>query len=221
MAATLHISYREMERINIITRVQQDDLTVVEAAEALGISERQMYRILGRFCTEGEAGLLHRLRGRASNKAYPPEWRSRALRLYREQYDDYGPTLFVEKLSLYHDLTVSRQTATRWLVGARLWSGSRKKRPHRKKRIPRSAIGALIQFDGSHHDWFEGRGPAVVCWSLSTMPPIGVMLRFAPAEDTHHVLAFWHDYIQRSWDPCRGLYRQAWRVCRPRTILST
>jgi hypothetical protein len=201
MTRTLHISYREMERVKVITRIEQGDLSVVEAAEALDLSERQMYRVLRRYRTAGEAGLVHQLRGRASNKAYPKEGCTKAVRLYREQYSDYGPTLFVEKLSFYHQLTVSRQTATRWLVAASLWAGSRKKRPHRKRRIPRSAIGSLIQFDGSVHDWFEGRGPA--CCLLVAIDDAShrVLLRFAPVEETHHVLAFWHDYIQRHGIP--------------------
>jgi transposase len=191
------MSYREMERLKIITRIEQNDLTVVEGAEALGISDRQLYRILERYRTAGEAGLLHKLRGRASNKAYPDEDRKKALRLYREQYSDYGPTLFTEKLTLEHDMTVSRQTVTRWLIGASLWSGSRRKRPHRKKRIPRSAMGSLVQFDGSPHDWFEGRGPA--CCLLVAIDDASnrVMLHFAPVEDTDHVLTLWHNYIQR------------------------
>jgi len=215
LTSTLHMSYREMERIKVITRIQQADLTVVEAAEALGISERQMYRILCRYRTDGEAGLVHRLRGRASNKAYRAESRTKALRLYRTRYSDYGPTLFVEKLSLYHELTISRQTATRWLVGASFWAGSRKKRPHRKKRTPRPTIGSLIQFDGSIHDWFEGRGPA--CCLLVAIDDASnrVLLRFAPVEDTHHVLSFWRDYIQRSGIPAEvytdkhAVYRDA------------
>ncbi len=73
MTTTLYISYREMERLKIITRVEQEDLTVIEGAEALDISERQMYRILHHYRLRGAAGLVHRLRGRASNKAYPNE----------------------------------------------------------------------------------------------------------------------------------------------------
>lgn len=204
-----------MERIKVITRIQQNDLTVVDGAEALGISERQMYRILSRYRTDGEAGLVHRLRGRASNKAFETEWRTKAVRLYREKYSDYGPTLFVEKLSLYHELTVSRQTAARWLITASLWAGSRKKRPHRKRRFPRSAIGSLIQFDGSSHDWFEGRGPACCLLVAIDDSSNRVMLRFAPVEDTHHVLAFWHDYIHRYGIPAEvytdkhAVYRDA------------
>lgn len=197
LTRTLDISYREMERLKIITRINEGDLTVVEAATALDIGERQMYRVLQRYRAEGEAGLVHRLRGRLANAAYPVEVRTKAIRLYHEQYSDYGPTLFAEKLEEYHDLTVSRQTVTRWLISASLWAGSRKKRPHRKKRIPRSAIGSLIQFDGSVHDWFEGRGPK--CCLLVAIDDASnrIMPRFVPVEDTVHVLAFWRDYVQR------------------------
>jgi hypothetical protein len=186
-----------MERIKIISRVEHSELSVVDAAEALGLSERQMYRLLQRYRAHGEQGLVHALRGRTSNKSYPQQTRMKALRLFREQYSDYGPTLFAEKLALYHELTLSRQTVTRWLIAARVWAGSRKKRPHRKKRIPRSSIGSLMQFDGSHHDWLEGRAPA--CCLLVAIDDASnrVMLRFTPVEDTSHVLAFWRDYIAR------------------------
>lgn len=204
MTQTLHINYREMERAKILTRIVKHDLTVIEGAEALGISERQMYRVLCRYRIEGDAGLMHQLRGRTSNKALPQGERTKAIRLYREQYDDYGPTLFVEKLDVYHGLRVSRQTATRWLINASLWSGSRKKRPHRKKRMPRAAIGSLIQFDGSHHAWFEDRGPA--CCLLVAIDDASnqVLLQFAPTEDTHHVLTFWRDYIHRFGIPAEA-----------------
>jgi hypothetical protein len=159
------------------------------------VSQRQLYRILKRYRAQGEAGLCHRLRGRPSNKAFAAEIRIKALRLYREQYSDYGPTLFTEKLAQHHQLSISRQTTMRWLRQAALWSGSRKKRPHRKKRERREAIGSLIQFDGSPHDWFEGR--AALCCLLVAIDDASnrVMLRFVPVEDTEHVLAFWRDYI--------------------------
>jgi transposase len=186
-----------MDRLKVILRHEQNHLTVVEAAESLDLSERHLYRILKRYRTEGEAGLCHRVRGRASNRAFPPEQRAKALRLYCEKYSDYGPTLFTEKLAEYHGLVVSRQTATRWLSRKALWSGSRKKRPHRRKREPRGAIGSLIQFDGSPHDWFEGRGSE--CCLLLAIDDASnlIMPRFVPVEDTEHVLAFWRDYVER------------------------
>ncbi|MBI4428566.1 MAG: ISNCY family transposase [Ignavibacteriales bacterium] len=197
MIKTITLSSYEMERLKVILRIGHHQLTVAEAAESLDMSERQLYRILQRYRAEGEAGLCHRLRGRRSNKALAEELRIRALRLYREQYFDYGPTLFAEKLSVYHDVSVSRQTATRWLSLAALWSGNRKKRPHRKKRERRETIGSLIQFDGSPHDWFEGR--AAECCLLVAIDDASnrQMFRFVPVEETYHVLAFWRDYVER------------------------
>jgi len=191
------LSSYEMTRLKVILQIEQGHLTVAEATESLPVSERQLYRILKRYRAEGEAGLCHRLRGRKSNKALPPELRMKTVRLYREQYSDYGPTLFAEKLADYHNVHISRQTVTRWLSQAALWSGSRKKRPHRKKRERRESIGSLVQFDGSPHDWFEGRGPA--CCLLVAIDDASnrQMFRFVPVEDTAGVLAFWHDYVER------------------------
>ncbi|MEK6757012.1 MAG: helix-turn-helix domain-containing protein, partial [Bacteroidota bacterium] len=144
MPETLTMSRKETERLKVISRIEHYELTVAEAAESLQVSERQLYRILKQYRRLGEQGLIHRLRGCPSNAGYEPEIRTKAMRLYREQFSDYGPTLFAEKLELYHAVTVSRRTLTRWLSQAALWSGNRKKRPHRKKRERRSSIGSLI-----------------------------------------------------------------------------
>ena len=201
MTETVTMSYREREHLKVIGRIEAGELTVAEAAESIHLTERQMYRLLRRYRQEGDRALIHRLRGRPSNLAYAGEIRTKAMRLYREQYSDYGPTLFAEKLEFYHDLKISRQTATRWLIQESLWAGSRKKRPHRKKRQRRDCIGSLIQFDGSDHDWFEGRAPQC-CLLVAIDDASGrVMLRFAPTEDSFQVLSFWRDYIERSGIP--------------------
>ena len=197
MTETVTMSNCERDHLKVIGRIEAGELTVAEAAESVHITERQMYRLLRRYRQEGDRGLIHRLRGRRSNLAYESDVRTTAVRLYRELYSDYGPTLFAEKLEFYHDLKISRQTATRWLIQESLWSGSRKKRPHRKKRQRRDCIGSLIQFDGSPHDWFEGRAPAC-CLLVAIDDASGrVMLRFAPSEDTYSVLSFWRDYVKR------------------------
>ena len=197
MKETLAMSYRETDRIKLISRIEQQDLTIAEAAENLQLSERQMYRVIKRYRTEGTSGLLHRLRGRASNAGFPKSIQDKMLRLYREKFSDYGPTLFSEKLEEKYDIHISHQTATRWLIRAGLWSGVRKKRPHRKKRERRSAIGSLIQFDGSDHTWFENRGKR--CCLLVAIDDASnrIFARFAPVEDTVSVLSFWNEYVKR------------------------
>jgi hypothetical protein len=204
MTETVTMSYREREHLKVVGRIEASELTVAEAAESVHLTERQMYRLLHRYRQEGDHGLIHRLRGRPSNLAYTGEVRKKAIRLYRELYSDYGPTLFAEKLELYHNLKISRQTATRWLTEESLWAGSRKRRPHRKKRQRRDCIGSLLQFDGSPHDWFEGRAPAC-CLLVAIDDASGrVMLRFAPSEDTYSVLSFWRDYVKRFGIPAEA-----------------
>lgn len=118
MPETLTMSKKETERLKVISRIEHDELTVREAAESLQLSERQLYRILERYRRLGEQGLIHRLRGCNSNARYEPDIHAKVIRLYREQYSDYGPTLFAEKLELYHDISISRHTLTRWLSHA-------------------------------------------------------------------------------------------------------
>lgn len=123
MTDTITLSSYEMDRLKMILRIEEDELSVAEAAESLQLSERQLYRIIKRYRAEGDAGLCHRLRGRASNKAFPSEVRMQSVRLYREQYSDYGPTLFSEKLAVYHNIqiwqtsSVSNTSATPTTIG--------------------------------------------------------------------------------------------------------
>jgi len=95
-----------------------------------------------------------------SNRQLPQEVKSEALSLYRERYGDFGPTLASEKLSEEHGVEVGEETLRRWLLAAHLWPGRQAVRRHRRRRPRRERFGELVQFDGSHHAWFEGRGPS-------------------------------------------------------------
>jgi hypothetical protein len=211
MEPTITMSMREMDRLKMIVRIKEGKITVVEASESLHMSERQMYRVLARYRMWGEAGLVHRLRGTTSNRGYSKEVQKKVCRLYREQYSDYDPTLFGEKLEEYHAVSISRQTLTRWLFKESLWAGKRKKRPHRKKRERRQAMGSLIQFDGSDHDWFEGRGPRCCLLVAIDDASSGVLLRFSPEEDTANVFEFWKRYIHHYGIPAE-VYTDGGRV---------
>ena len=197
MAEILTMSAKERQRLQVIGRIKHSDTTVAAAAESLQISERQMYRLLHRHRIDGDKGIIHRLRGKISNRGYAQLVRDRAIALYEERYNDYGPTLFAEILSKYHHLTLDSETLRRWLKQARLWNGARAARLHRQKRARREAIGALLQFDGSIHDWFEGRGPEC-CLLVAIDDASGeVFLRFAASEDTADVLSMMKIYVER------------------------
>ena len=154
---TISMSVGERRRLEVFGRVERGELCLAEAGELLGLSYRQTKRVWRRFREEGDAGLVHRSRGRASNRQAGSELKARVLELYRERYRDYGPTLAAECLAEEEKLEVSASTLRRWLVLEGLWKGVRKRRVHRRRRERREHLGELLQMDGSYHDWLEGR----------------------------------------------------------------
>lgn len=171
----------------------------------LSISERQTYRILKRIRTEGAKGIIHKHRGRESNRGYPRELKEEIIGLYRREYWDYGPTLFSEMLEKYHNIPLNRETARRWLREEAITTSIRKKRPHRRKRERRSCYGELIQADGSHHDWFEGRGAECCLINFIDDATGKVYLKFAISENTHDLLLSMWEYVKSMGIP-RSIY---------------
>lgn len=199
------MSQKEIERLLLIKQVDEKKLSIEEAAETMGISERQTYRILKRVREEGAKGVIHKLRGKKSNRGYPEEIKEKVIKLYREGYWDYGPTLFSEKLVEHHKISIDHETIRKWLRENAITTSIRRKRPHRRKRERRSCFGELLQFDGSHHDWFEGRG-AECCLINCVDDATGrVYLRFARTESTYDVMQTMWEYVNEIGIP-RSIY---------------
>lgn len=205
MEGILIMSQKEADRLAIISQIGSNKLTVKEGSELLCISQRQIYRIMKRVKQEGTKGVIHKLRGRQSNRGYPKELKSEIIRIYRKSYSDYGPTLFSEMLVEYHNILINHETIRKWLRQKAITTSIRKKRPHRRKRERRSCCGELLQFDGSHHDWFEGRG-AECCLINCVDDSTGkVYLKFAVSENTQDVLLTLWEYVNNYGIP-RSIY---------------
>jgi len=153
---TLRMSARERGRLQILGLLGEGKLSQAEAAERLGLSVRQVKRLWRRFAAEGDGGVVHQLRGRPSNHRRDAGLHQRVVARYVEAYADYGPTLAAEMLA-EEGLVVGVETLRRWLQQAGLWSRQRQRKQHRSRRARRARYGELVQMDGSHHDWFEGR----------------------------------------------------------------
>lgn len=155
----LRMSVKEAGRLGIMRQMDRKNLTPKKAAEELGLSLKQLRRVRKRYLSEGEAGLVSKKRGQSSGNKTPEKIRAKAISLIREKYIDFGPTLAREKLIERHKLQLSRETLRNWMTQEGIWV-SRKKKVKRvyQRRPRRSQFGALLQGDGSHHDWFEGRG---------------------------------------------------------------
>jgi hypothetical protein len=155
----------EIRRYHIVQQVIEGEMKQWEAAEVLGLSVRQVRRIMRRVRGEGEGGVIHRSRGRRSNRRYPDRTRKRAIALYQKQYGDFGPTLACEKLLERDGIEVSVQALRNWAIEAGVWAVRQRRRRHRSWRERKGHLGEMVQMDGSHHDWLEGRGPELVLMS--------------------------------------------------------
>jgi hypothetical protein len=123
-----------------------------------GLDYRYIRRLYKRYCALGDRGLVHRGRGRPSNRPHTAEFRAAVLKRYQEPYTGFGPTLAVEKLAL-DGYVLDHETLRGWLLKAGLWQRRRTRKRHRSWRERRAHFGELVQLDGSHHQWFEARGP--------------------------------------------------------------
>jgi len=160
---TLQMSAKERARLEIFCRVRGGDVTLVKASELLGLSYRQTKRSWSRYREEGDAALVHGLRGQPSNRQGDGEKKANVLQLYADKYSDYGPTLAAECLAADDGIPVPVETLRCWLLSAGLWSRRRQRKAHRRRRPRKEQFGELVQMDGSIHDWFEGRrGDAVL-----------------------------------------------------------
>lgn len=133
--------------------VKQGRMTLIMAAIQSEISYRQALRLYHRYLTQGDAGLIHKGRGKPSNYGHPD--REKILALYKEKYPDFGPTLAAEKLAEDDQFVVDHDTLRAWLLEENLWHRQRKRSPHRHARECRAQFGELVQIDGSIHDWLE------------------------------------------------------------------
>ena len=115
------MSKRELNRIDILARLDDGRLTTSAAAELMRVTARQTYRLLQRYRDGGASAIANRRRGRPSNNRLPDVVRDQAIALVREYYADFGPTLAVEKLDERHDLQVSRETLRGWMRQAGIW----------------------------------------------------------------------------------------------------
>jgi hypothetical protein len=197
----LRMSTKERIVFDALKRVKRKEITVVKASELMDVSLRQARRLWKRFSALGDAGVVHGLRGRASNRRLKEEIGQRIVKRHQERYADFGPTLACEKL-FEEGLMISPNTLTRLLKGRGLWVRRRHRGKHRKRRERRSSFGSMVQMDGSHHDWFEGRGPWCVLMVTIDDATNITWARFYPAETTEAAFD-----VTRRWITSRGVPR--------------
>lgn len=200
MEETLRMSGKERNWLVELRKVLEGKETLKDAQRKLGGSYRNAKRKLKRLREEGDGGLVHRSRGRPSNRAKPSELRDLVLGLYRERLMGWGPTLAAEKLGEWGQV-VDHETLRRWLKAEGLWARARKRKAHRRWRAPKEHFGELVQMDGSPHDWF-GTGEMLCLMDLVDDATGRSFALFFPHETTEAAMEVLMGWIGRYGIPC-------------------
>ena len=219
------MSNREITRLEVMQRLQEKRLTQKVAAEMLGLSTRQVKRLLRAYKAQGAEGLVSKRRGQPSNNHLDDELVQQVIDMIYERYRDFGPTLAHEKLVKVHGLQLSRESVRQIMIADGLWKSRRAKRASvHQMRERRACFGELVQIDGSDHDWFEGRGPR--CTLLAYIDDAtGQLMQawFAPAETFFAYCEATQHYLERYGKPVafysdkHGIFR----VNQPRPLGTT
>jgi hypothetical protein len=199
----IELSARERERLKVLHEVEEGHLKQVEAARRLRLTDRHVRRLQARLRTEGDRGIVHRLRGRHSNRKIPERLTQRAVRELRQaRYAGFGPTLAAEHLAR-QGLRVSRETLRKWMSAVGLWQARRRqgKQVH-VWRPRRPAFGELVMMDSSPYRWLEERGPACHLIALiddATNRAWGRFVEHDSTEENLRTLGGWLERHGRPW----------------------
>jgi biotin operon repressor len=199
----LLMTQKERDRLVALKKAKKKLITQREAAAEMGVSERQVRRMLRSLKRRGDRVVVHAGRGRRSSHKIADEVRCKAIEiLSQEVYQGFGPTLAAEYLAKRHDVNVSRETVRGWMMSAKLWRAKRKRvdkvytwRPRR------SRFGELVQWDTSEHDWLEGRGPKLYLISMIDDATSRMLARFVEHDSTEENMRLLASYLEQNGRP--------------------
>lgn len=186
----------ELKRLNVIHKVLDNRISQIEAASILSLSDRHVRRLAVCIAKEGDKGIIHKSRGRPAHNRTKDKIKKKALSLCKNIYEGFSPTLASEKLFERDKINVSRELLRRWFIEEHIAYQSRKMRPHRNWRERKANYGQMVQSDGSHHDWFEGRGPWCVLMGHIDDATSVVSAEFHDHEGTLPFMASFKSYIK-------------------------
>src|SRR5258705_8243504 len=202
-ATLVSLNMRELDRLKVIQAIVEMGLKPGRAAERLGLSVRQVERLVTRYRESGAAGLASHKRGNPGNGKLDAGLAVRALSIIRERYADFGPTLACEKLRECHGIRLAKETVRHLMTEAGVWM-PRKQRPPKihQPRARRACLGELIQIDGSDHRWFEDRAPACTLLVYVDDATSRLMtLHFTASESTFSYFEATRAYLDRYGKP--------------------
>jgi transposase len=194
------MSQEERDELDWLKRAKEGSITQREAAQKMSVSDRWVRTLLKRMSQQGDAVVVHGLRGRPSNRKLPDETQRQALAILKQpDWHDFGPTFAAEQLAQRHQIQVGKETLRGWMMEAGLWkSKSRRLQQVHCWRPRRSAFGELVQWDTSEHDWLEGRGPVRYLVRMIDDATSWSWGRFVERDATPHNMGVLWEYLEKN-----------------------
>jgi len=192
------MSQKDRDRLKVLHEAEKGHLTQKQAGAQLKLSERWVRKLLARLRQEGDGGILHRLRGRASKRRLAEALRQKVVKLVKREYADFGPTLAAEYLAGRHGVKISKETLRQILMAAGVWKRKRRRVEEvHVWRARRACWGELVQWDTSEHDWLEGRGPKLYLLAMIDDATSRALARFAAQDTTQENFRLLANYLER------------------------
>ena len=208
------LSQKELIYHEVIRKAVEGKYTNRQAAEELNLTTRQVRRLKNKVRDDGAAGLAHKSRGKAGRRNISLELIKQTGELIKTHYWDFGPTFASEKLEENHGINLSKETVRQIMIGDGLWKARpmKEKSHYRAWRERKECYGDMEQFDGSYHDWFEGRlldsaGQPLkeTCLLAAIDDATGKLtkLKFDDSEGVVPVNTFWKEYVKTQGKPLK------------------
>ena len=197
------MTQKERDRLVALKKARGKLITQKEAAMEIGVSERQVRRLLRGLEERGDKAVIHAGRGKRSNRRIEAKTKDKAIEILSQSvYRGFGPTLASEYLAKKHKLKLSRETVRSWMVEAKLWRAKtqRVEKVH-VWRPRRSRLGELVQWDTSEHDWLEGRGPRLYLISMVDDATSRMTARFVEHDSTAENMRLVKSYVETHGRP--------------------
>jgi hypothetical protein len=199
----LLMTQADRDRLVTLKKAKKKVITQREAAEELGVSTRQVKRLLHALKKRGDKAVIHGLRGKASNRRIADATEKEAVKiLSAEVYAGFGPTLAAEYLCEFHGIEVSKETLRQWMIGGKLWRAKTEKvKKVHVWRPRRSRFGELVQWDTSDHDWLEGRGEKLYLIVMIDDATSRLFARFVRHDSTEENMKLLWSYLEKFGRP--------------------
>jgi hypothetical protein len=197
------MSQKERDRLVALKKAKQGLITQKQAAADIGVSERQVRRMLVALQQRGDRAVVHASRGRISNRRLAKSVKERALAQLRGPIcEGFGPSYAAEYLREQHGIQVGRETLRGWMQEAKLWRAQPKtvQKVH-QWRPRRSRRGEMVQWDTSEHDWLEGRGEKLYLIAMIDDASSEFTAHFARHDSTEENMRLLWTYLEQKGRP--------------------